>query len=174
MKFYRHRRYKDGYRDQCKDCFKKYPEHAKAKAKQWYEEHKEYALTKSKEYGMLHPEIRCKAGKKYRDAHKYEISIRGKIWKQNNHGKVLEYTRKRRNIKRGTIGSHTNGEWELLKIQYGFVCPCCLGQEPEIKLTEDHIIPLSKGGSDYIENIQPLCGHCNFIKHTKTIKYINN
>ena len=66
---------------------------------------------------------------------------------------------------------HTFGEWQTLKAQYNWTCPCCKKSEPEIKLTEDHIIPLSKGGSDIIENIQPLCVHCNFKKHTKIFKY---
>ena len=77
----------------------------------------------------------------------------------------------RRARKRSAEGSFTNGEWELLKKQYGFTCPCCKKSEPEIKLTRDHIVPLSKGGSNYIENIQPLCKSCNSYKHTQTIKY---
>ena len=68
-------------------------------------------------------------------------------------------------------GSHTIGGWELLKRRYGYCCPACKKKEPEIKLTEDHIVPLSKGGSDYIENIQPLCKGCNSKKHTKIIIY---
>lgn len=81
---------------------------------------------------------------------------------------------KRNRIKRqlNKDGSfHTFGEWETLKAQYGYTCPCCHKIEPEIKLTEDHIIPLSKGGSDLIENIQPLCLDCNRRKNAKVIKY---
>lgn len=66
-------------------------------------------------------------------------------------------------------GSHTFGEWEILKKQYGFTCPACGEKEPKIVLTQDHIIPLIKGGSDYIENIQPLCRLCNSKKSYKLI-----
>ena len=73
--------------------------------------------------------------------------------------------------KRTNGGSHTFGEWEILKAQYDWTCPACGIKEPEIKLSQDHIIPVSKGGSDNIENIQPLCMPCNIRKMTKIIKY---
>lgn len=81
------------------------------------------------------------------------------------------YQKRRRARKHKNGGSHTIDEWETLKAQYNWTCPACESSEPEIKLTEDHIIPLSKGGSDNIENIQPLCMKCNIAKKTKSIKY---
>jgi hypothetical protein len=81
--------------------------------------------------------------------------------------KCLERVARKHNAE----GSHSLGDWNTLKAQYNWTCPCCYEQEPSIKLTEDHIIPLSKGGSDNIENIQPLCQVCNSKKNTKTIKY---
>lgn len=91
---------------------------------------------------------------------------KGGISKDNQH-----YCRERRVRKLNCGGSHTLKEWIILKAQYNWTCPCCHKSEPEIKLTEDHIIPLAKGGSDNIENIQPLCISCNCKKHTKVIKY---
>lgn len=90
------------------------------------------------------------------------------------------WVRNRRNrvVKRLKVKglSHTFEEWQELKKQYNYTCPCCKEKEPFENqrrkfLTEDHIIPLSKKGTDEIRNIQPLCSKCNSIKNTKTIKY---
>ena len=61
-------------------------------------------------------------------------------------------------------GSHTLGEWENLQAQYNWMCVGC---KKQTTLTKDHIIPITRGGSDNIENIQPLCKSCNSRKHNK-------
>ena len=43
-------------------------------------------------------------------------------------------------------------------------CQTCLKTEPEVKITIDHIIPISRGGTNEINNLQPLCMSCNRLK----------
>jgi len=87
-------------------------------------------------------------------------------WKAKNpermsHLRTIRYARER-----GAHGSHTLREWRELKELHNFKCAHC---KCEKTLTKDHIIPLSKGGSNYIHNIQPLCRSCNSKKHNKII-----
>lgn len=108
----------------------------------------------------------CSTDKEY-------IAKQNKIWALNNRELCRFYARKRSAMRKGAVGSHTLKEWNDLKELYGFMCLCCKQTEPEIKLTEDHIIPLSRGGTNYIDNIQPLCQPCNMRKFVKTIDYRN-
>jgi 5-methylcytosine-specific restriction endonuclease McrA len=55
-------------------------------------------------------------------------------------------------------------EWEQLKELYGHKCASCGAQEPDVKLSPDHKIPRSRGGSNDLGNWQPLCEQCNNIK----------
>jgi uncharacterized protein YdaU (DUF1376 family) len=58
-------------------------------------------------------------------------------------------------------GTHTAMEWEAMKAYHGMRCVRC-GCDGEI--VKDHILPIYQGGSDSIENIQPLCRKCNASK----------
>lgn len=92
-------------------------------------------------------------------------------WQRANPEKIAIYTHRRRAWKRGTTGDFTIQQWAELKAFYGFRCLCCGLTEPEVTLTADHVIPLSRGGSNDISNIQPLCLSCNTRKHTDATDY---
>ncbi len=63
-------------------------------------------------------------------------------------------TNKRKQLEREAAGSYTFDEWYALCVQYEFRCLRC--GKNDIKLTVDHVVPLSQGGSHSIENLQPL------------------
>lgn len=84
----------------------------------------------------------------------------------NFHQRLRNYKRK------NAGGEYTETEWESLKKKYNYMCLCCKKFEPDIKLSADHITPISKGGSSNISNIQPLCKVCNSQKYTYIINYI--
>lgn len=73
--------------------------------------------------------------------------------------------------RRGPRG-HTEKEWRALVEKYNRRCLCCqqVGTRHN-PITRDHVLPISKGGPDTIDNLQPLCKSCNSRKKDKTIDY---
>jgi 5-methylcytosine-specific restriction endonuclease McrA len=66
---------------------------------------------------------------------------------------------------------HTTGEFYQLCADFGFICVICKSEVGFYELTRDHIIPTSRGGSDYIWNIQPTCELCNSEKGNLSIDF---
>lgn len=74
----------------------------------------------------------------------------------------------RRIKKVNAAGSHTLEQFmDKLKF-HGFKCVYCECELTLNTVTEDHRIPLSRGGTDFISNIVPACASCNSSKGAKT------
>lgn len=95
-------------------------------------------------------------------------AIYDKKWQKENKILVSFYTKQYQRAKRGAEGSHSLEEWKSLITSYGGRCAGCSGID---KLEADHILPISKKGTNYIWNIQPLCRSCNARKHAKVPEY---
>lgn len=105
---------------------------------------------------------------RYRAANPEKVRESIRHWYSANPEKAAEYHHRRRTRKTAAGGSFTAAEWKaLVKHQNGR----CLGCGKKEKLTADHIIPVEKGGSSNIDNIQGLCKPCNSRKGTKTTDY---
>jgi len=158
---------------------------ARAKALMGRKLSPEHAL-KNKEHGFKKGGVNAFAGRKHTEASKAKMSQSHKGKKlssetrlkmsirmrgdKTNFWKGVDWQAKERagiynntyrTKRKGNGGSYSVGEWETLKAQFNWTCWICGKGEPTIKLTVDHIIPVSRGGSSNIENIQPLCRSCN-------------
>lgn len=78
-------------------------------------------------------------------------------------------------MKRSGTRQFDHIEWAALKYKYHYRCVRCGRKEnkakPSTKLTADHVIPLSMGGSRGIGNVQPMCYACNLWKASKIGNY---
>ena len=66
-------------------------------------------------------------------------------------------------------GGFTGKEFKELCETYGNICLCCRRRRE--RLVADHIVPLKRGGSNNIVNIQPLCEKCNSAKGIRIRDY---
>lgn len=154
----RNRKWMVEHREKMREAQRKYyKSNAKklnVKSRAWYEKHKE------KEHERRHQRylLRCNIEKEY-----------NKLWKATHPENRIVSEHKRRFQKYGNGGSFTVEEFQEICEKFGNRCLRC--GEKNLTLTIDHIIPLSKGGINDIDNIQPLCRSCNAMKYNKIFDY---
>jgi 5-methylcytosine-specific restriction endonuclease McrA len=100
------------------------------------------------------------------------------FWTSATTGRVSRYCRPCRRLRAAAYSarkaasgqSHTRAEWSAVLASFDH-CPICnrpwadIPPRPDKRYrhvwTRDHIIPLTRGGTDHISNIQPACYQCN-------------
>jgi 5-methylcytosine-specific restriction endonuclease McrA len=129
--------------------------------KYWVHHNKEQARKIRIKSKTKHRNKRLIYGRRYYAEHKEEMRVKLLAWRRKNKARVVQQVLTRKYRVMGLQGTHTLEQWEKLKEKFGQRCAKCKQQRP---LTRDHIIPVSKNGSNDISNIQPLCGPCNSSK----------
>ena len=142
-----------------------------ARNKAWNAAHTEVMLKISKEWAKNNPEAALERFRKYQRNNREACRARCRDYQKRNLEVFRALKQKRRAAKTLAGGSYTVAEWTALCKQGHNRCLCCGKRR---KLTADHVVPLSKGGTSNIENIQPLCLPCNSSKGTKTIDFRRN
>ena len=119
--------------------------------------------------------------REYQKANAEKISIAHHQWYMTHKEKHAEYMRsyvashkeehnergrRRRALKANApINDLTPAQWVMIKNHYKHSCVYC-GKKSQ-RLTQDHVIPLSKGGSHTLSNVAPACKSCNSKKRDR-------
>jgi 5-methylcytosine-specific restriction endonuclease McrA len=111
----------------------------------FYAQNRDKLIAFSKAYHKEHPEVR----KRWADAHPEAV-------------KAIRLRRK--HAKRGVGSTLTAQQWAAIKDTFHHRCAYC-GRKLK-RLTQDHIIPLAKGGTHSMDNVVPACLPCNQKKGT--------
>lgn len=155
-----------------KTDYARHAERYKARAKEWAQENPERCLAAQHRFHERNPDAAKgymeKAIAKDPDAHYQKVRVKAKEYRQENPQKVRIAQGNCRAQRKKATGRFTNEEWSALCDKYGHQCLCCgCVCKPSI----DHIIPLARGGSNLIDNLQPICVRCNKWKHTRIIDF---
>lgn len=148
-------------------------DHERERDREYREAHRAERAAKERERYWRKREAELERVRRYEELHREAILARHraytKVWREKRRDLVNEYANNRRALEMNSGGKVTAAEWKEVKERYGNKCLRC-GRD-DLRLTMDHVLPLSKGGSNTIDNIQPLCKPCNSSKRTKHIDY---
>lgn len=166
----------DGVGVWCKSCMNRYAHNyvqnnqdiLYQKKKEHYAKNSERIKAQVQGYRDTHGDEHRGRSRNYYARHKKERNKYSQLWNQRNPDKRKTSHENRRARKLNSVGAFTAKQWRALCSWFKDICLVC---DAHTKLTPDHVIPLSRGGSNDISNIQPLCLTCNLRKQTKTIDY---
>lgn len=186
--FFNDRHAPDGKCYPCKACSKAYSvayrashkDKCKATRLAYYTAHRDECKANNAIYSAGHKDERAASDTAYRASHRDEIRTYGRAYSvthkderkaSNAHWQKEHPERKAASChnRRVFLGSVrlTADVIQEVKAEYGGLCPYC--NRPILKGHIDHIVPVSKGGTNERDNLVWACAPCNESKRNKSL-----
>lgn len=156
---------KDRRQSYCKECKKELQKtpSSRASKKKYKDKFRKPAIPKLSKEEIRSRKNACQA--------MYEKSDSAKIVKEKYYKseKFKLSNLNRANKRRSMVNSEnslTVSDWKNILSEYNHSCVYCGSKK---RLTQDHIVPVSKGGTHVKDNVVPACQSCNSSKNNKTL-----
>jgi len=187
--FNKNRSKHDGHASQCRNCTRlagaawrtanhdqyieaiqkskdKNPEKYRAMERAWATANPDRVQAARQRYADTHPyaDTRRDYFRKRYQQHGQRLRLQHQQYQKANRAAGALKVRRYRALK----GHKRIRGWPALRAWFGECCLCCGATR---RIEADHVIPLAKGGTDTLANLQPLCRSCNASKATQTIDY---
>lgn len=146
------------------------PDAFQARRRAWYRVHREAVRQQQRVYQDAHKDKLRPRRKAYYIAHHDEICTRRRLAHKANPALNRNRCQRHRAAKRSAPRNDlTHTQWLEIQAAQNYRCYYC-GKLRKGKLTQDHILPLSKGGSHTLHNVIAACQPCNSEKGTNAPK----
>ena len=138
------------------------PEKRRAYGREWMKLNAQKAREAMRRWRERHRDAHRAENAAYYARHAERLNQRITEYHGANPAVVRAKSQKHRALRLGADGAFTTDEWKDLVRTYAGRCAYCGQTAP---LEPDHRVALSRGGSNWIENILPACRRCNARKH---------
>ena len=141
-----------------------------AKVKAWRDANPDRVRESKRAWAAAHPEQGAARSKAWHEANRDLAIARAKAWQAANPEQTRATQRKALHRRRALLaGTESPGvspaEWAAVVEFFDGCCAYC--GKPGAEL--DHVIPISRGGRDALDNVQPACRKCNASKNSKLL-----
>lgn len=134
----------------------------------WRKNNKDKANARTKRYYDSHKSARLKWHARHYVLNRERIGERNRRWRANNSDKLaLQEHRRRAREMNAPVNDFTTHQWEELLATFNGHCAYCLRTFDSLEI--EHVIPISRNGSNTQSNIVPACRGCNSKKGRKTL-----
>lgn len=166
---------KDGLFPWCRECKKAYEQTPESQARRakYYKANRAWLLPLNRKWELDNPERRKKTARESKrkryQANPEKFREYDRKYRKANPDKYAEWDKAHRVKRAGAPGKFTHSEWLDKLSEFNYHCAYCLvAFSDENPPTQDHMLPLVRGGTHDAGNIVPACRECNSTKRTRT------